>query len=216
MVKITLEFEGVDQAIVALGKLVGVQTAKRAAPAAAPDTTPTAASSTVPGAAVTPSTDPKPARKGRSDKGQARGPRQQEAKPAAVGVQGENPGGTPAGSPATAAGAASEPNAGQAAGAPAGTQPGEPASDKSTPTQAPAAAASPAPTNDAELQKAAEAALERVFGKFGAPVAITLMGQFKKADGTPVLRFRELQPADRAAFIAAADKQMLETAPAPK
>jgi hypothetical protein len=77
MVKISLEFKSVDEAIVALGKLVGAQTAKRIAPAATGDTTPTAASIAVPPVSAAPATSRKP----RADKGAKRGAYAQRIEP---------------------------------------------------------------------------------------------------------------------------------------
>lgn len=155
MVKVTLEFLSVDQAIVALGKLV-------VAPVKATQPVPPQASTDKAEAPAPAATTTK--RKGRSDKGQPRGPHgaTKEAAPGAAPAEGDKP--QPSGvTPSPAA-----------------------ASTVETPT-------GPAQTPKTEdVQKA----LEGVFNKHGAQVAMNLLARFG------VKRLRDLKPEQGADFIA--------------
>lgn len=177
MIKVTLEFKGVDEAIVALGKLVGVKVS--AAPAQEPKNA--ADGQYVPPAAPA-AAEPR-TRKQRADKGQQRG----------------------AYGPRTNANASSASEAG-AAGEPAtvgikGTDPSK-AGDQpavSTSTTAPAA---PAPIQPAKLPgpkiEDVQAALTALYDTKGHDISAMVLSRFG------VKRAKDLLPEQWAEFIAKA------------
>jgi hypothetical protein len=191
MVKITLEFEGVEQAIVALGKLGGI-------PAAAGE---------------------KPARKGRDDKGQPRGqykPRAQDGtaagqsatispKIASDGVTGVTDPSSGALVPASKSTVPDVPTGGTPTAtvtAPAAVPSSNPADvvkAEIKQQQKTQGTGFPEPTvgeKDADVQKATEA----VFGKFGIDRVKTLLADFG------ISRLRDLPKSKKADFLAATQK----------
>lgn len=173
-VKVTLEFENVDAAIVGLSKLVGTSQASKAQPAKSPD-------STVVGQASQPSK-----RRGRSDKGQPRGSYKVDATTNAAGA------GAPAVAtdPVTVSAAVTDPgNAGTAA------TPTSTVADKvSQATQE--AGAPPAVAPAATLtDKDAQAAVSKLFEAKGLQIALQVLSRF----GARVVR--ELKPTQYAEFV---------------
>lgn len=171
-VKISIEFENAEAAIVALGKLTGIATAA-----------------------------PKAERKGRSDKGQARGPRG-GAEPKAEGGAAGAPAGNLAGSAPAAPPAAAPSEASKQSTAPQGdpkveTQPQ--ADDPAAPGGAPSAPA----TTPAPSEQDAQAALEKLFNAAppigGIESARDVMARFG------VKRLRDLPANQRGEFIALAE-----------
>lgn len=145
MVKVTLEFTSVDVAIVALGKLAGAPV-KANIPVAAAVVSVGAESTAAPVASAT-----KPARRGRSDKGQARGPN--------AATLGANA--APDAVPAVA----------DTAGAGTQTAPSNVGEKPATLTATPPA---PAPASGTTPQQATEA----VFNKHGAQIAMNMLARF--------------------------------------
>jgi hypothetical protein len=180
MVKITLEFPGVDEAIVALGKLVGASV-KAAKPAAAI-------------AQGAPAPDAPTTRRGRADKGKPRGPHKPAEPSANAGATGSATAGQPG--PAGPQASTDPHRAGNDAGvtltsadpvhpvAPAAAQP------------APASVAGPAAAVLPEAE--AQAALEALFNGKGLVTAQEVLSRFG------VVKLRDLKPAQRAEFIAKA------------
>jgi hypothetical protein len=177
MVKITLEFEGVEQAIVALGKLGGI-------PAAAGE---------------------KPARKGRDDKGQPRGQYKPRAQDGTAGA-GAPASTAPAAATAASVGAetkAGDPvpsastSASQSAAAPVVPSPSDVVKAEIKAQQVAQGTGFPEPTvgeKDAEVQ----AAIEAVYGKLEIGAVKTLFAQFG------IDRARNLPKSKKADFLAAA------------
>ena len=195
-VKITIEYETVEQAILALGKMSGLGKARRAAsaPPVAAAPAPAEPDKGEPSGEVPVAAAPR-SRKPRADKGQARGayaPRQQEAG---------------AGDAAIAAPAVSD-KVSEAGVSAAATPAAAPAS--STALQEPASreverAAGPASVAGAGAVPSAEEAqkaLEAVFEKKGIDVARRVMSEFG------VSRLRDLPEAKRAEFIKAAQAEV--------
>ena len=195
-VKITIEYETVEQAILALGKMSGLGKARRAA--SAPVTAATTvgaqgAASPAPEVGNEPAVPAAPTarpRKPRADKGQARGayaPRQQEAQASA-----------PQGAASISSGADNP-----AVDAQASTGSALPGTSTAAVAGAPAAS-TPAPAGAAPVPSAAEAqaALEAVFEKKGLDVARRVMSEFG------VSRLRDLPEAKRAEFITLAKKEV--------
>ncbi len=178
-VKITLEFNGVDEAIVALGKLVvaPVKAAAKnpSAPAAVEIVGQSAAVAVAekteqPAAAEGPA--PK-TRKPRADKGQARGPYNKDAAPEQAS--------TPA--PESAASAAAP----------------TPAAPAQTVPQAPAQSAAPAaagPVTDAQVM----AAVEKIYGAKGYDDTAAVLARFGAK------KWAQLLPEQRGEFIAKIDR----------
>lgn len=191
MIKVTLEFVSVDQAIVALGKLAGTGKVQAAAQEAA----------------VSPS--PATPRKGRSDKGKARGPQSATGASPVEGDKLQPPGEvTPpvapepnAGGTAPVEGATGSKvgdSEGQAEGRPGagggtvvtdtGNSGDKPATQPSTPTES----SSPSAPQPEKVQ----AALQKLFETKGAGAAIGLLADFG------VKRGRDLPAEKHAEFIA--------------
>lgn len=171
-VKISIEFENAEAAIVALGKLTGIATAA-----------------------------PKAERKGRSDKGQARGPRG-GAEPKAEGGAAGAPAGNPTGSAPVAPPAAAPSEASRQSTAPQG----DPKVETQPQAVAPAApgGAPSAPAASVPSEQDAQAALEKLFNAAppigGIESARDVMARFG------VKRLRDLPANQRGEFIALAEK----------
>lgn len=164
MIKVTFEYATVDEAIVALAKLVGVPQSK------APLTASTGGSNATGGAASQPST-----RRGRSDKGQARGSYKNPPTVAAAPVVPE-----PVVSPTTGAVAIPEPAA---------------------PAQAPVASTVANPPLESGSGAAAHTvkdlleAIGKVFNTKGLPVALQVLSRFGANT------YRDIKPEQYAEFI---------------
>jgi hypothetical protein len=195
MVKISLEFKSVDEAIVALGKLVGAQTAKRIAPAATGDTTPTAASIAVPPVSAAPATSRKP----RADKGAKRGAYKDRIELAALPPIATMPQPIPVVASATAHHDAAETSGNALISA---TDPSNGAqlvapTLKSTSEQAPNGA-QPAPATNATpgtTLEQAQAAMEKVYKAKGVDVAKQILARL----GTN--RVKDILPASLGLFV---------------
>lgn len=187
MLKLTLEFKTVDEAIVALGKLVGAPSAPLRAAAVEPQGPVTATPATRPG------------RKPRADKGQKRGeyaPRQPEADAAGAGA--------PKDTPLTAT-SGSEP-----AATPSAAPAAEASESRTAPKTAPAEGDKPQPSGVVPAsgavpsQEAVQTALERLFASKKVPAeGIALCQDVLSRFG--VTRARDLKPEQRAEFIAKAE-----------
>lgn len=177
-VKITLEFKGVDEAIVALGKLVGGKVAQAAAAPvllAAPEAAKSTASTTE---ARSHTEAPKRTRKPRADAGKERGPYKTTGEPAAS-------------EPAGKADSVAVPSAAPATP----TQPAAPERTATAPepnAQTPAAAG---PVSDEAVQKA----VEKIFGAKGYDDTFALLSRFG------VKRGKDLPQDQRASFIQRVD-----------
>lgn len=173
MVKITLEFPSLDAAIVGLGKLVGTPV-KVTQPVAA-----LGAGGSAPAQAPASPTTTK--RKGRSDKGQARGANAATTQKSDVLAA--------APSPATQSGKGDTSASPAAPAGTSGTTDGEKPSPSTTPETANTAGSTTA------TQEACQQALEGVFNKHGAQLAMDLLARHG------VKRVRELKPEQFTDFV---------------
>lgn len=185
MIKITLEYASLDEAIVALGKLVGGKAgrAARSTGAAPVNTAATPLLVAEAGVATPATTTPEAAptkRKGRSDKGQPRGPHK-GTEAAAAGASTDTAGSAPV--PTTAAAV----EVSTKAAAPAKPDDGD--------KPAPAGIESPVAAATAEQ---AQKALEKVFADRGLIEARALLSGFG------IDRLLDLKPEQYGAFVAKA------------
>lgn len=176
MVKVTLEFASVDQAIVALGKLAATPKVEVKLP-------PVVVKALTPEQDAT-FTDAQRKRKGRSDKGQARGPNAATTEKSDANAPAQATPGSPIGGVTDPAQSAS---ASPAAAAAHGTTDGEKSSPSTTPQAGNFAGSTDGPTP----QKLVEA----VFNKHGAQIAMDMLSRFG------VKRVRELKPEQHAEFV---------------
>jgi len=177
MIEVKLTFVSLYEAIVALGKMVGAR-----------------------GTAKPPAGDAPPAtvRKGRADKGHARGPYRHGTENAGASAASDK-------DVATAGNGTSETtDAGKAAEAATPTSttssaPGDAAQPATLSKTAPAPSA-PAPVARVPDHKEAQSALEALYNKKGAEVAMGLIASFS------IAKLRELPESDRDAFIKKANE----------
>lgn len=189
-VKITIEYENVEQAIIALGKMSGLSKARRAASAPLPVIPAAGAAVSAPGGAaeapqgsVTAAPAAPRGRKPRSDAGKTRGPYKDNA-----------------GSPATEAQASAPQGA-----ASTGSGPDNPAADAQatgSATTGDSTATAPAPVDGAPIptQEQAQAALEKLFNAF-QPASVGIDKAKNVLSLFGVLRVRDLPAEKRAEFI---------------
>jgi hypothetical protein len=202
-VKITLEFDTVEESIVALGKLVGIKargvklaSQDSAAPVKSPDEgdKPQPAGVVTAPAAAEPA---KPPRKPRADRGQPRepyGPRNPEANAGAASA----PAGTPApATPATVSAASAA--APQAVAPVAASVPHTAAPASTSPAHQTAHTATPAPAAAVPTQEDVQKAVEKLFNAKGYDVTHDLLSRFG------VKRGKDLAETQRADFIRRAE-----------
>lgn len=188
MIKVTLEFHTVDEAIVGLSKLVGVALSKAAT-----------------GSAVEPSTPAARTRKGRNDKGQSRGPHKTPDAPINANATVQAGTRNPVGSGVAAAGTTSVTDPSNA-----GTSATLTSTPDNVPAVAPKTAASasivssvenqgaiPAgtPAAAAPKQEDAQAAISKLFEGKGLPTCMAVLSRHG------VNTIRELKPEQYAQFI---------------
>ena len=151
MIRVTFEYESVEQAIMALGKLAGIAKVRRAAEAPLRDVAPDAPEPAAQGSVVAAVL---PARRGRSDKGKPRGPYKDNAAAVPAPAEGDKP-------------------------QPSGVVPeAAPETKAPEPARAPSVEQTPAPGAAVPSAEEAQKALEAVFAKQGLEGARAVMAEF--------------------------------------
>lgn len=184
MIKIELEFKSIDEAIVALGRMVGAPQQQMAAPMAVVAGTGSAT-------AVSPTTQ----RKGRNDKGKPRGPYKDHAGAPVPVVHGS--------AQADGAGAAGpKPTLQDSAPVSAAPAPKTAAPDASGPLAELPATAAPATVVPAASEADVKAVVEKLFETKGLATTLEVMSRFG------VTRARDLKPEQRDEFVKKANDAM--------